>query len=330
MRVLIWLGFFLSLTLHADQFAFEFYNDYFARTDKHFTNGVCMSWMDSDGVNNELNTTSLYTHIMFNVINAIPYLDRQEYKNFTAGVSLSQIMLTPKDTTKKTVQYNDMPYAGYLALSLFEFKWDQKSFKEYRLDLGVIGKESGAGDLQYGFHKLLNEQRPQGWDTQLGTHYVANALYRYGEKSWTKQSADGDDMDWFNHAGVQIGNYVSDLFAGTMFRFGKNYTQNFNVHYPYLREEASFLHVDKPHKGFGWSLAAGLNVEALAYLYPFDAANKLGYQDTINPVNASAYLGTDLCYGAHKLTLMYQAQSSYLMKQKEVDIFGGLLYSYQF
>ena len=330
MKIFIWLVFFFGLTLHADQFAFQLYNDYFARTDKHFTNGVALSWIDSDGFVDDANATPLYSHIMFQVVNAIPCTNSDKYKHYTAGASISQIMLTPKDTTKKTVQYDDMPYAGYLALSLFEFEWDEKSFKEYRLDLGVIGSESGAANLQQGFHRFLKEAVPQGWDTQLGTHYVVNALYRYGEKSWTKSSSDGNNMDWFNHAGVQVGNFITDAFAGTMFRFGHNYTENFNVHYPYLREEASFLHVDKPHKGFGWSVSTGLNLEALAYLYPFDAANKLGYQDTLNPVDASVYLGTDLSYGAHKLTLMYQAQSSYLIKQKEVDIFGGLLYSYQF
>ena len=330
MRVFIWLGLFFTLTLHADQFAFQIYNDYFAHTDKHFTNGVVISWMDSDGLIEDANSTPLYSHFMFKVVNSIPFVNPDQYKYYTAGVSISQIMLTPQDTTKKTVQYNDMPYAGYMALSLFEFQWDEKSFKEYRVDLGVIGPESGAGNLQRGFHKFLNEAQPQGWNTQLTTHYVVNALYRYGEKSWVKQSVDGHNMDWFNQAGVQVGNYVCDAYAGTMFRYGHNYTENFNVHYPYLREEASFLHVDKPHEGFGWSVATGLNVEAVAYLYPFTAATKLGYQTKLNPINASAYLGTDLCYGAHKLTLMYQAQSSYLMAQKEVDIFGGLLYSYQF
>ncbi len=171
MKVFIWLGFVFTLTLHADQFAFEFYNDYFAHTDKHFTNGFAFSWMDSDGVVADANATPLYSHLMLKIVDAIPFVDVDQYKNYTAGVSISQIMLTPQDTTKKTVQYNDMPYTGYTALSLFEFEWDQKSFKEYRLDLGVIGSESGAGELQHGFHRLLNEAAPQGWDTQLSTHY---------------------------------------------------------------------------------------------------------------------------------------------------------------
>jgi len=35
-----------SLTLNADQFSFLFYNDAFSGTDKHFTNGMSLSWID--------------------------------------------------------------------------------------------------------------------------------------------------------------------------------------------------------------------------------------------------------------------------------------------
>ena len=35
-----------SITLNADHFSFLFYNDTFAGTDKHFTNGMNLSWID--------------------------------------------------------------------------------------------------------------------------------------------------------------------------------------------------------------------------------------------------------------------------------------------
>jgi hypothetical protein len=325
----ILLSLFLFCSLHADQFAFELYNDYFAKTDMHFTNGMALSWLDSDGIKEDGNATPLYSHLMLQTISALPFVDIKEYKNYIAGASLSQLIFTPKDTTKRTIQLDDMPYAGYLALSLFEFEWDEKSFKEYRLDLGVVGAQSGAGELQQQFHRTIRENIPQGWDTQIGTHYIVNAMWRYGEKSWSGSSG-GYEMDWFNQGGVQVGNFVDDAYIGTMFRFGKNYTKNFNVHYPYLREEAALLHVSKPHKGFGWSVTTGLSAEALAYFYLFDAAQSRGYNTRLNPIDASAYLGADLYMGKHKVTLMYQAQSSYLQSQKEIDLFGGLQYSYQF
>jgi hypothetical protein len=58
-----WLVVFFSLTLNADQFSFSFYNDAFAGTDKHFTNGISLSWLDETYrvPNSENNTSSTYT-----------------------------------------------------------------------------------------------------------------------------------------------------------------------------------------------------------------------------------------------------------------------------
>ena len=330
MRLSRWLALLCSVTLYADQFSIQFYNDYFAGADKHFTNGFALSWLDSDKNKADSNSSSGYSTLLLHIVDTIPSVNIDNYKNYTAGASLSQIMFTPKDTTLSTPQYDDIPYAGYLGLSMFLFEWDRDSFKEYRVDLGVVGKESGAGDLQKSFHRLIRNKIPQGWDTQIKTHYVVNALYRFGEKSWQKVNSDGITMDWFNHGGFQAGNNITDLFAGSMFRFGKNYTNNFNVHYPYLKEEASLLRLDGRHKGFGWSLTTGVNVEALAYSYILDDAKSEGYNIDKNYVNGSLYLGGDFYYYAHKLTYFYQVQSSYITSQKTVDIYGGLTYTYQF
>jgi hypothetical protein len=40
-----------------------------------------------------------------------------------------------------------------------------------------------------------------------------------------------------------------------MLRIGYNYNENFNLHYPYLKEEASMLRLDKKHSDLGWSLS---------------------------------------------------------------------------
>ena len=311
--------------VQADQVAFEFNNDYFARTDKHYTNGGALSWIDEQ----ENNSSSLYRDTMKKIADQLPFIDPNRYANNAAGISLSQFMYTPTDTTKKTPQYDDMPYAGYLALSFFELQWDQKSVREFRVDFGVLGDIAGSGLVQDSFHTLIREAVPQGWNTQIPTHYTFNALYRYGEISWQKRADNGLEMDWFNQGGVQVGSYEDDAFASSVFRFGKNYPHDFNVHYPYMKEEASLLHVSS-YKDFGWSISLGMNAEALAYLYPFSKAKSMGYNSTTNPVDATAYLGTDFYFKRQKLTFFYQAQSSYIMAQKEVDIFGGFIYSYQF
>ena len=56
-------------------------------------------------------------------------------------------------------------------------------------------------------------------------------------------------MDWFNHLGIQAGNFITSAFGGTMLRVGKNYIKNFNLHYFYLKEEVSLLQSDTKYSG---------------------------------------------------------------------------------
>jgi len=320
-----------SITLNADQFSFLFYNDTFAGTDKHFTNGMNLSWIDDsfeDVAEIKSNGYSSYVH---SIINAIPLNVTDSSKNHSAGISISQIMVTPEDITKTKPQYDDIPYAGYLSLAFYMFEWDKKSFKEFRMEFGVIGKESGAEFAQKTVHSIVGgAKKPKGWDTQLGTQVTANALFRYGEISWQRSSLNTLSMDWFNHFGVQVGNFQTNAFGGTMFRVGDNYVRNFNLHYPYLKEEASLLCLNKKHNGFGWSLNAGVNGELLAYSYILDEGKNEGYETDKNIVNVILYGGVDVYYGAHKLTYFYQSRSPYTKQSNSMETLGGLIYVYQF
>ncbi|WP_297440287.1 lipid A deacylase LpxR family protein [Sulfurimonas sp.] len=324
------LLFFLSITLQADQFSFLFYNDFFAGTDKHFTNGVSASWIDDAVENKENKDSNKFSRAVYSSVAKIPFIPLNSAKLHSAGISLSQIIITPSDTSIKTPQYDDVPYAGYLALNIYLFEWDKKSFTEFRVEGGVVGEESGAKFMQNNFHEMIGNHKSKGWDTQLTTHYTMNLLFRYGEISWQKKNINGFDLDWFNHLGFQAGNFVTDLFGSTIIRVGKNYIHNFNVHYPYLKEEASLLKLNHEHHNLGYSLSLGLSTELLAYSYILDEAKKQGYQTGKRVLNAAFYAGVDLYYLRSKFTFFYQSHSPYATQQKRGDIFGGFIYAYQF
>jgi len=319
-----------SITLSADQFSFLFYNDTFVGTDKHFTNGMSLSWIDDSFEDVEEIKSNSYSSYVHSIVNTIPLNVMDSSKKHSAGMSISQIMVTPEDITKATPQYDDVPYAGHLSLAFYMFEWDKRSFKEFRIELGVVGKESGAEFVQKTVHSTIGSVEPKGWDTQLGTQVTANALFRYGEISWQRSTLNTLSMDWFNHFGIQVGNFQTNAFGGTMFRVGDNYVRNFNLHYPYLKEEASLLCLNKKHNGFGWSLNAGVNGELLAYSYILDEGKNEGYETDKNIVNVILYGGVDVYYGAHKLTYFYQSRSPYTKQSNSMETLGGLIYVYQF
>jgi hypothetical protein len=311
-----------ALTLNADQVAFSFYNDFFAGSDEHFSNGVAFTWLED----NEKNS---YTHFLLEGLNKLN-IDMDSSKKYNAGVSLTQIIITPKDTTITTPQYNDIPYAGYLSLSTYLIESDNDSFIEYALDLGVVGSASLAEQTQNTFHAMIGNDKTQGWDTQLGSQVIVNLLAHFGQITWEGKVTDSLNADWFNHAGVSLGNFNTSALGGTAFRIGKNYVRNFNEHYPYLREEATLVDIDAKHEGFGWSVSSGMDVELLAYSYILDEAQNRGYQTDKETVNFAAYISGDLYYDNHKFSLFYQGQTPFTKQQNSNNYFGGILYTYKF
>ncbi|NPA66396.1 MAG: lipid A deacylase LpxR family protein [Epsilonproteobacteria bacterium] len=320
---------FLSLvglgSLHADQFYLQFYNDLFAHTDKHFTNGINIGWIDNDSHANEDEKT-FYAQGLYTLASNLNI----PAKKYNAGISISQYMFTPEDITKTEPQYDDVPYVGYLSIDFFLFTIQENSFQEFRLSLGVVGKESGAEWVQKTIHKMTGSNEPKGWDTQLGTDYSANLLYRYGNITWEKNLYDKWHIDWFNHIGFQAGNFLLNGFIGSTFRIGYNYIKNFNLHYPYLKEDSSMLIIDDVEKGFGWAFSLSLNASALGYSYIIDEAQKRGYDIEENKFNPVGYAGMEISYNRHKLTFFFQSQTPFLEQDSESEKFGGFNYVYNF
>ncbi|MDA3946553.1 MAG: lipid A deacylase LpxR family protein [Helicobacteraceae bacterium] len=327
---LIALLFCLASTLHADQFSFQWYNDIFAGTDRHFTNGGSISWLDNVFGNKGENESNRYSALMFNIANSLPLTTMDTTRQHNAGISLYQMTITPTDITQTTPQYDDVPYTGYLALSFYLFEWDDLTFDEYRTDVGVVGPGSGAGWLQKSVHRLTNSEEPQGWGTQMGTKWTVNALYHHGVKSWQHQYGYGLKTDWFNHFGFQAGNFTVDGFGSTMWRIGQNYINNFNVYYPTFKEEAALLRDQKSHHGIGWSLSVGATAQLLAYSYILEEAKEMGYQLEKNLFDVSTYIGASVYVEGQKMTFFYQSQSPYIRDQHQIDSFGGFKFSLQF
>ena len=311
-----------SITLSADQVSFSLYNDFFAGNDGHFSNGVAFTWLED-------NKENAYTNLLLDGLNTLD-IKVDSSKKYNAGVSLTQLMLTPNDTTLSTVQYNDMPYAGYLALSTYLIASDSDSFIEYAFDLGAIGPASLAKHTQNSFHGIIGNNKAQGWDTQLGTQITVNLLLQYGEISWEGQVSDDLNADWFNHAGLSLGNFNTSASTGTALRIGQNYVRNFNEHYPYLREEVTLVDIAPEHKGFGWSVSSGLDTELVAYSYIFDEAKDQGYQTNKERVILAAHLSGDIYYDNHKFSFFYQGQTPFTKQDNSNNYFGGIVYSYKF
>ncbi|MBC8056596.1 MAG: DUF2219 family protein, partial [Rhizobiales bacterium] len=83
-----------------------------------------------------------------------------------ASVSLKQLMTTPKEFTLPVPEPDDSPYSGLLALRFAQVHARENVADLFALELGVVGRGSGAAQTQRFVHRVTGSRRPEGWDSQ--------------------------------------------------------------------------------------------------------------------------------------------------------------------
>jgi hypothetical protein len=115
-------------------------------------------------------------------------------------------MMTPSDLSKSENQPGDYPYAGALVgtRSLYSYSPEKKYSFQTEVMFGVRGPESYAAQTQIAVHRLIHDQRPMGWNNQLGTKLILDVNF-----TAEKQLAH------YRNAVEVIGG--GQVFAGTLF-----------------------------------------------------------------------------------------------------------------
>jgi len=129
------------------------------------------------------------------------------------GWGFGQMMMTPTDLNKTTYQPGDYPYAGALVgtHSFYSYNPKKKYSLQTELMVGVRGPESFAAQTQIFVHRLIGDQRPMGWDNQLGTKLIIN----------TDLTVEKQLVHYKNIGEMIIG---GQAFAGTLFNYASAYT----------------------------------------------------------------------------------------------------------
>jgi len=99
------------------------------------------------------------------------------------GISLMQVMITPRDYSRAERQPNDYPYSGalYVTKSLYSSNPIHKCNLETELVAGIMGPYAYAGQVQSVIHGIIGNDKPKGWGNQLPTDILLNVTVT-GEK----------------------------------------------------------------------------------------------------------------------------------------------------
>lgn len=221
-------------------------NDLFAETDRHYTNGIRISWLSGS------------EHTFEGAVRAARWLpffpqDGEVRTSFALG----QGMYTPRDIDVEDPPRDDRPYAGWLYGSVGLAAETGRRLDLLELTLGVVGPASLADDTQKFVHSITGSQEPMGWNSQLGNEPGLVLSYQRSWRGFASGSFSGFTLDVTPHAGGALGNVFTYANAGATLRLGQDLPLDYGV--PRIQPSLPGSGFFAAPGGFGWYLFAGID-----------------------------------------------------------------------
>jgi lipid A 3-O-deacylase len=206
----------------AGTFTFYIENDYFGGTDRHYTNGIKLSWFSSDLADwGQQGWRQRF-------IAALPFVNRPgAQKNL--GFAFGQNIYTPQDTEAFAPDPNDRPYAGWSYLEFTFLSKTERIADTVSFQIGMVGRHSYAQDAQRVVHEWINDSRPNGWEHQLHDEAGLNVILERKWRLFGRSIGDTLGIDLVPHAGLSLGNVQTYANAGGTVRLGINLPSDFGV-----------------------------------------------------------------------------------------------------
>ena len=213
-------------TRHAISLDIE--NDSFISGDRQYTSGLKMTWSRYGFTQYPKDA---YPHKwLYPLVNLVGFGKKPDSKK-ALSLSVGQSIYTPDDLTATKVVKNDRPYAG---ITYVEFGFHQQydtHLDTLELQLGLVGPNSYAKEVQDFVHQSVNGKTPEGWDNQLKDEPVIDIIYEAKKKLARSKAENGFGYDMIFNTGGGIGTVLTYYDLGLSFRTGWNIPDDFG-NYP--------------------------------------------------------------------------------------------------
>ena len=308
----------------------EVENDLFAKlanTDRHYTNGMKMSWLSAP--TNDLPgwLKSLSAPPLFGVVT---HDDNITGVTHRIGISISHLIFTPNDTTLSPPILNDRPYAGWL-YSTFTLEsvrtndlgeaWQD----QWKLDIGVVGPWAQGEQVQNGWHRIIHVDETKGWNNQIKNELGVNLRFERAWRSNLFQTPKilGLSTDIIPFGTVSLGNVATYAGVGGIFRIGPTLPDDFGPPRIYPGSGGSeWFHAST---GLDWYFFAGLEARAVARDIFLDGNTFRDSQSVDKkPIVGDGKLGAVVVLGAARLSFTYDFRSREFYGQPKIDQFGSI------
>jgi len=194
------------------QLALVIENDVFGGgTDRHYSSGIRIDWVP-ERQRSVLGLRALVQRIM-------PVHGGDSIQQY---FSLGQDVHSPEDISATDIVPNDVPYAGWLYVTVGHVRNTPKFNDRFAISLGVIGPMSLSGAVQRRWHEAFDFDDPKGWGNEL---HNEPGLVLFYERRWKVplwRSDKGYSVLLAPHGNISLGNIFAYAGGGLSLRFGRH------------------------------------------------------------------------------------------------------------
>jgi len=167
------------------------------------------------------------------------------------ALSLGQMMVTPRDITRRTPDSTDSPYIGALLVRSTYVTVQGPAVHMLVLNVGVIGPASGAKETQRFIHKVTGSTEPEGWDSQVSNRGLLGLEASSGWRAAWHGTNGGDNRgagaDAIALADAALGNLQRSAGTTLMLRYGHGLDRSYATTPRILSQRGDPMLVDE-----GW------------------------------------------------------------------------------
>ncbi len=195
-------------------------------TDRQFTQALYVEYLNSKHAEKFKNSF---------LMNIFPRLKSSDAIN-SFGYGIGQEIYTPTNLKETGIIAEDRPYAGHLYLSLknVSISFQKKARLTATYQLGVIGENAYAEEVQTWIHEQICSTIPQGWDNQISNDVALTFNLNYE----TRLFRPIEELDMIGFMNLNIGTVSNNVTTGLHYRIGRfnDYFTNVTATSPTKRE----------------------------------------------------------------------------------------------
>ncbi len=298
-------------------FSLVFENDYFANSDRDYTNGIRFGWASAEDSMPE------WAHGMADYL-PFPQNGRQRL-----AVTVGQSMFAPQNLSRRDLVIGDHPYAGWLYGSFGIITDTDKTLDNLTLTLGVVGPMSLAEDAQKFVHRFTNGNQPEGWDHQLKNEAGFVLSYERKWRAIAEFSPFGIGADVIPHVGINLGTVNTDVSTGATIRLGYDLPADYGP--PRIRPSlagSDFFIPSRELNGYLFVTVAGRAVLRNIFLDGNTFASSPHVDKKL--LVGSLQIGEAITYGETRLSYTHVFMTKEYTTQKHPSAFGVITLSHRF